>query len=108
MTAQGDEWKKSIATPQSHSSAAFRVGPGAKNQPLHRGKYSPAMHRRHCSVLIPSLDDYLAHNIHTKVSAPWDDEQDKDRETAVRLFVAGCKTHKANGAARFIPGSPLW
>jgi ectoine hydroxylase-related dioxygenase (phytanoyl-CoA dioxygenase family) len=30
------------------------------------------------------------------------------RETAVGVFVAGVKTHKANGATRFIPGSHLW
>ena len=42
-TIQGDEWKESVATPQAHSSVAFRVGPGAKNQPLHRG-IAPLIH----------------------------------------------------------------
>jgi len=53
-------------------------------------------------------DDYLHHNIHTEVPAPWNDERDKTRESAVGLFVAGTNTHRANGATRFIPGSHLW
>jgi ectoine hydroxylase-related dioxygenase (phytanoyl-CoA dioxygenase family) len=64
------------------------IGPGAKAQPLHR-------------------DDYLHHNVHTEVDV-WVDERDKNRESAVGLFVAGSQTTMANGATRFIPGSHLW
>ena len=105
QTYQGDEWKESVATPQAHSSVAFRVGPGAKNQPLHRGKIHPKANK---SYKLTRSDDYLHHNVHTEVPAPWDDERDKDRETAVGLFVAGTDTRKENGATRFIPGSHLW
>ncbi|WAO91219.1 Hypothetical protein NCS54_00867900 [Fusarium falciforme] len=85
----GDKWKESVSKPQAHTGAAMYIGPGAKAQPLHR-------------------DDYLHHNVHTEVPAPWDDERDKNRESAVGLFVAGTNTNKANGATRFIPGSHLW
>ncbi|KAH6679238.1 hypothetical protein B0J14DRAFT_471905, partial [Halenospora varia] len=72
-----------------HSCVASRIGPGAHAQGLHR-------------------DDYIHHNVHDEVPAPWDDERDKHRETAIGLFVAGVKTSKANGATGFIPGSHLW
>ena len=45
---------------------------------------------------------------HTEISE-WDDDRDlNSREAAVGVFVAGVKTHKKNGATRFIPGSHLW
>ena len=84
----GNKWKGSVSKPQAHTGAAMYIGPGAKPQPLHR-------------------DDYLHHNVHTEVPPPWDDERDKDRESAVGLCVAGTDTSIANGATRFIPGSHL-
>lgn len=66
----------------------MRIGPGGKAQPLHR-------------------DDYINHNIHEPIDK-WDDERDKNRETSVGLFVAGCKVTKENGGTQFIPGSHLW
>lgn len=85
----GDDRKESVSRPYVHSCVASRIGPGAKAQGLHR-------------------DDYIHHNVHTEVPAPWDDERDMLRETAVGLFVAGVDTRKENGATRFIPGSHLW
>jgi hypothetical protein len=43
-------------------------------------------------------DDYLTHNVHTEVPAPWVDKQDMNCETAVGLFVAGTDTNKADKA----------
>jgi ectoine hydroxylase-related dioxygenase (phytanoyl-CoA dioxygenase family) len=85
----GDKWKESVSKPQAHTGAAMCIGPGAKAQPLHR-------------------DDYLHHNVHTEVPAPWDDARDMNRESAVGVFVAGSDSTEANGATRFIPGSHLW
>lgn len=84
----GDERKESVSKPYVHSCTAMRIGPGGKAQPLHR-------------------DDYISHNIHEQIDQ-WDDERDANRETAVGLFVAGCKVTKENGGTQFIPGSHLW
>ncbi|KAM0355126.1 hypothetical protein ACHAPU_000986 [Fusarium lateritium] len=84
----GDERKESISKPYVHSCAAMRIGPGGKAQPLHR-------------------DDYIGHNIHTDIEE-WDDERDRNRESAVGLFVAGTKVTKENGGTQFIQGSHLW
>ncbi|KAF4539439.1 Phytanoyl-CoA dioxygenase [Lasiodiplodia theobromae] len=66
----------------------MRIGPGGKAQPLHR-------------------DDYISHNHHTEIDE-WDDERDRNRETAVGLFVAGSRVTKENGGTQFIPRSHLW
>lgn len=84
----GNEKKESVSRPYVHSCTAMSIGPGGKAQPLHR-------------------DDYISHNYHTEIDA-WDDERDKNRETAVGLFVAGCKVTKENGGTQFIPRSHLW
>ncbi|GAB1192678.1 hypothetical protein APSETT444_001872 [Aspergillus pseudonomiae] len=67
---------------------AMRIGPGGKAQPLHR-------------------DDYIAHRYHTEIDK-WDDARDMNRESAVGLFVAGCRITKENGGTQFIPRSHLW
>ncbi|CAI0644301.1 unnamed protein product [Colletotrichum noveboracense] len=84
----GNEKKESVSKPYVHSCTAMRIGPGGKAQPLHR-------------------DDYISHNHHQEIEA-WDDERDKNRETAVGLFVAGSKVTKENGGTQFIPRSHLW
>ncbi|KEY73034.1 hypothetical protein S7711_09891 [Stachybotrys chartarum IBT 7711] len=84
----GDEQKVSVSKPYVHSCVAMRIGPGGKAQPLHR-------------------DDYIGHNIHEEIYE-WDDERDRNRESAVGLFVAGCKVTKENGGTQFIPRSHLW
>ncbi|WQF77178.1 Putative phytanoyl-CoA dioxygenase [Colletotrichum destructivum] len=84
----GSEKKESVSKPYVHSCTAMRIGPGGKAQPLHR-------------------DDYISHNHHPEVGS-WDDERDKNRESAVGLFVAGSKVTKENGGTQFIPRSHLW
>ncbi|KAF1949877.1 PhyH-domain-containing protein [Byssothecium circinans] len=84
----GDERKESVSKPYVHSCVAMRIGPGGKAQPLHR-------------------DDYIGHNVHTEITE-WDDVRDRNRESAVGLFVAGCKVTPENGGTQFIPGSHLW
>ncbi|KAJ5560298.1 hypothetical protein N7513_002697 [Penicillium frequentans] len=74
------------STPQLNNTMVFSIGPGAKNQELHR-------------------DDMIHHNYLTAISA---EEYKMGRDTGVGLFVAGKKTTRANGATRFIPGSHLW
>ncbi|TDZ20887.1 Dioxygenase swnH1 [Colletotrichum orbiculare MAFF 240422] len=84
----GNEKKESVSKPYVHSCVAMRIGPGGKAQPLHR-------------------DDYISHNYHEEIDK-WDDERDKNRETAVGLFVAGSRITKENGGTQFIPRSHLW
>ncbi|KAL1631157.1 hypothetical protein SLS56_004546 [Neofusicoccum ribis] len=85
----GEDRRTHVAKPQVSACTAFQVGPGAKDQQIHR-------------------DDYIFHNAHSEISE-WNDERDLNgRESAVGVFVAGVKTTKANGATRFIPGSHLW
>ncbi|KDN66784.1 putative phytanoyl-CoA dioxygenase [Colletotrichum sublineola] len=67
---------------------AMRIRPGGKAQPLHR-------------------DDYISHNYHQEIDC-WNDVRDRNRETAVGLFVAGSKVTKENGGTQFIPRSHLW
>ena len=52
-------------------------------------------------------DSYINHTILTEISE-WDDERDKNRESAIGMMVAGCKVTKENGGTQFIPGSHLW
>lgn len=84
----GDKQKESISKPYVHSCTAIEIGPGGKAQPLHR-------------------DSYINHTILTEISE-WDDERDKNRESAIGMMVAGCKVTKENGGTQFIPGSHLW
>lgn len=84
----GDERKESVSKPQVHSCVAMRIGQGGKAQPLHR-------------------DDYISHNIHEEIDQ-WDDERDKNRESAIGMFVAGSRVTKENGGTAFIPRSHLW
>ncbi|XHG09927.1 hypothetical protein AWENTII_012963 [Aspergillus wentii] len=84
----GDEQKESLSKPYVHSCTAMRIGPGGKAQPLHR-------------------DDYISHRYHSEIGQ-WDDTRDMDRESAVGLFVAGCRITKENGGTQFIPRSHLW
>ncbi|KAF2141595.1 uncharacterized protein K452DRAFT_351176 [Aplosporella prunicola CBS 121167] len=84
----GDHKKESVSKPYVHSAVAMRIGPGGKAQPLHR-------------------DDYIAHNQHAEI-AEWDDERDRNRESAVGMFVAGSEVTRENGGTMFIPRSHLW
>lgn len=84
----GDEQKESVSKPYIHSCTAMRIAPGGKAQPLHR-------------------DDYINHNYHEEIDA-WDDERDKNRESAIGFFVAGSRITKENGGTQFIPRSHLW
>ncbi|XRM38783.1 hypothetical protein ABZX51_002179 [Aspergillus tubingensis] len=84
----GDEKKMSLSKPYVHSCTAMRIGPGGKAQPLHR-------------------DDYINHRYHTEIGQ-WDDVRDIERESAVGLFVAGCRVTRENGGTQFIPRSHLW
>lgn len=84
----GDEKKISVSKPYVHSCTAMRIGPGGKAQPLHR-------------------DDYINHRFHTEIGH-WDDVRDMERESAVGLFVAGCRVTRENGGTQFIPRSHLW
>ncbi|KAK2007826.1 phytanoyl-CoA dioxygenase [Colletotrichum eremochloae] len=84
----GNEKKESVSKPYVHSCTAMRIRPGGKAQPLHR-------------------DDYISHNYHQEIDC-WNDVRDRNRETAVGLFVAGSKVTKENGGTQFIPRSHLW
>ena len=84
----GEEKKLSLSKPYVHSCTAMRIGPGGKAQPLHR-------------------DDYISHRYHAEIGQ-WDDARDMERESAVGLFVAGCRITKENGGTQFIPRSHLW
>ncbi|KAF4949081.1 hypothetical protein FGADI_9155 [Fusarium gaditjirri] len=82
----GQKLEISTSTPQLNNTMVFSIGPGARNQELHR-------------------DDMIHHNYLTAISAS---EYKVGRDTGIGLFVAGKKSTKANGATRFIPGSHLW
>ncbi|KAL3952728.1 hypothetical protein ACCO45_012671 [Purpureocillium lilacinum] len=82
----GDQKQTASAKPILDATTCFSVGPGAKNQPLHR-------------------DDSLHHNHLSEITAP---EYTNGRDELVGFFVAGTDTTKANGATRVIPGSHLW
>lgn len=66
------------------SSIAFRVGPGAPFQALHR-------------------DDHSDHNIRK-----YQEKYEYGSETQIGVSVALSKVTKENGGTRFIPGSHLW
>ncbi|OKL56437.1 hypothetical protein UA08_08161 [Talaromyces atroroseus] len=80
----GDKNEESISFPQVHNTIAFRIGPGARAQALHR-------------------DDVPHHPDHRAVA-----EHVLGRDYGVGLFVGATRSTKANGATRFIPGSHLW
>ncbi|KAJ9499880.1 hypothetical protein H2202_004870 [Exophiala xenobiotica] len=70
----GDKNEESISVPQVHNTIAFRIGPGASAQPLHR-------------------DDGPHHPDHRAIA-----EHVLGRDSGVGLFVAGTKATKANGS----------
>jgi ectoine hydroxylase-related dioxygenase (phytanoyl-CoA dioxygenase family) len=77
----GKEKLQNISHPQLHNTTAFSIGPGAKDQGLHRDD--------HCHLLYhPKLDKYP------------DNPAQAKRDTAIGFFVAGKKTTKENGATR--------
>lgn len=80
----GDRVAAGYSPAQHNSTITFDVGPGAKNQELHR-------------------DDMLHHNIRHKM-----DKYEYGYETAVGTVLGLSRTTVANGATRFIPGSHLW
>lgn len=82
----GRKLEISTSKPQLNNTIVFSIGPGARNQELHR-------------------DDMIHHNYLTAISPS---EYKVGRDTGIGLFVAGKKSTKANGATRFIPGSHLW
>ncbi|KAK1564047.1 phytanoyl-CoA dioxygenase [Colletotrichum navitas] len=79
----GNDKKESVSKPYVHSCTAMRIRRGGEAQPLHR-------------------DDYIGHNYHQEVDG-WDDVGDRNRETAVGLFVTGSRVTKENGGTHFIP-----
>lgn len=81
----GEEKIEAVSKPQLNNTIIFSIGPGARDQALHR--------------------DSVIH--HTLVERVRSEEYGIRRETGVGYFVAGKKTTKANGATRFIPGSHL-
>ncbi|CUM65863.1 uncharacterized protein PRCAT00003513001 [Priceomyces carsonii] len=80
----GDRAATGFSPAQHNSTITFDVGPGAKDQELHR-------------------DDILHHNIRHKM-----DKYEYGYETAVGTVLGLSKTTVANGATRFVPGSHLW
>ncbi|CDK28767.1 unnamed protein product [Kuraishia capsulata CBS 1993] len=80
----GDELVTAYSEPQHNASSMLSIGPGAKDQPLHR-------------------DDITHHNI-----CQYREKYEYGHETAVACAVAHNTTTKANGATRFVPGSHLW
>jgi len=76
-----------VSKPQLNCTNVFAIGPGARDQELHR-------------------DDMIHHNrLHNAITA---EQYDISRDVGVGFFVAGSKTTKTNGATRWIPGSHLW
>ncbi|KAK4498375.1 hypothetical protein PRZ48_011033 [Zasmidium cellare] len=82
----GDKIEESISPPQICNTLVLSIGPGARDQELHR-------------------DDMIHHNSLPAISA---EDYTIGRDTGIGLFVAGKPVTKANGATRFIPGSHLW
>ncbi|KAI9741785.1 MAG: hypothetical protein M1834_000171 [Cirrosporium novae-zelandiae] len=80
----GNKNEESTSIPQLNNTVCFSIGPGAKDQPLHR-------------------DDAIHHNDRPAVA-----EHHLGRDTGIGFFVAGKKATRQNGATRFIPGSHLW
>ncbi|KAL1858606.1 hypothetical protein Plec18170_002807 [Paecilomyces lecythidis] len=82
----GKTLQESVSKPQLNNTIIFSIGPGAKNQELHR-------------------DDMIHHNELRAITA---EEYEVGRDTGIGFFVAGKKTTRQNGATRFIPRSHLW
>lgn len=82
----GSEWKTFVGKPQLNNTVIFSIGPGARDQDLHR-------------------DDMIHHNVVRRRTAA---EYKIGDDTGLGYFIAGKKTTRANGATRFIPGSHLW
>ncbi|PWY93225.1 phytanoyl-CoA dioxygenase family protein [Aspergillus sclerotioniger CBS 115572] len=82
----GQKLEESISHPQLNNTIVFSIGPGARNQELHR-------------------DDMIHHNRLEAITA---EEYKVGRDLGIGLFVAGKKTTRMNGATRYIPGSHLW
>ncbi|KAF8861788.1 hypothetical protein BDZ45DRAFT_703282 [Acephala macrosclerotiorum] len=82
----GEEKIEAVSKPQLNNTIIFSIGPGARDQALHR-------------------DSVIHHTLVKKIRV---EKYDIRRETGVGYFVAGKKTTKANSATRFIPGSHLW
>ncbi|KAL1896364.1 hypothetical protein Sste5346_004749 [Sporothrix stenoceras] len=80
----GDKQEASVGKPQLNNTIVFSIGPGARDQALHR-------------------DDQIHQVSHRAVAA-----HEMGRDYGIGFFVAGKPTTKANGATRFIPGSHLW
>ncbi|CDK24884.1 unnamed protein product [Kuraishia capsulata CBS 1993] len=80
----GDQIVEGYSPPQHNSTITFRIGPGAKDQVLHR-------------------DDIIHHNIHRH-----NDTYRYGDDSALGTALGLTRTTKANGATRFIPGSHLW
>ncbi|KAH0847576.1 phytanoyl-CoA dioxygenase family protein [Fonsecaea pedrosoi] len=82
----GDAELTSKSLPILDATTCFSVGPGAKDQPLHR-------------------DCMIHHNVLPEITAA---EYKPGRDHTIDFFIAGTKTTKANGATRFVPRSHLW
>ncbi|KAF2491703.1 phytanoyl-CoA dioxygenase family protein [Lophium mytilinum] len=81
----GKERTESTSHPQLNNTLVFSIGPGAKDQDLHR-------------------DDMIHHK---QLPAITPEQYTFDRDMAIGLFVAGKKTTRENGATRFAPRSHL-
>ncbi|KAJ5726586.1 phytanoyl-CoA dioxygenase family protein [Penicillium malachiteum] len=82
----GQKREESVSHPQLNNTIVFSIGPGARNQELHR-------------------DDMIHHN---QLPAITSDQYRPGRDTGIGFFVAGKRTTKQNDATRLIPGSHLW
>ncbi|CDK29508.1 unnamed protein product [Kuraishia capsulata CBS 1993] len=80
----GDEIVEGYSPPQHNCTITFRIGPGAKDQVLHR-------------------DDGIHHNIHKHR-----DSYHYGDDSALGMVLGLTRTTRANGATRFVPGSHLW
>lgn len=80
----GDTNEVSVSKPQLNNTIVFSIGPGARDQALHR-------------------DDPIHHVDHRAVA-----EHHMGRDAGIGFFIGGKKTTRQNGATRFIPGSHLW
>lgn len=80
----GEKNEATSSKPQLNNTIVFSIGPGARDQALHR-------------------DDQIHHNYQPAVA-----KHHLGRDAGIGFFVAGKKTTKENGATRFIPGSHLW
>ena len=80
----GQEITTSVSKPQLNDCQAFVIGPGARDQGLHR-------------------DDIVYQN-----HQPYTPTHTLGRDLGIGFFVAHTPTTRENGATRFIPGSHLW